>query len=116
MVAVSRQNDVTILGLSEQYDSLDVERIAALSAALRDHAQQAQPPRLLLDLTQTTFIGSSFLEAVLQAWKHLQDRSGRLALCGVTPFCQEVLRAAQLDSLWGIYPSQAEGVAALAAG
>lgn len=114
MVAVSRQNDVTILALSGEYDSLDTAGIEAFAAQLRAQVEGAQPPRLLLDLSQTKFIGSSFLEALLQAWKQLQERSGRLALCGLTPFCSDVLKAAQLDTLWGIYDTRAEALQALA--
>lgn len=114
MTQISRQSDVTILDLGESYDSLDTERIERLTRMLREQAEGADPPRLLLDLSRTRFIGSSFLEAVMLAWKQVRARSGILALCGLTPLCREVFEAAQLDSIWTLYPTRAEAVEALA--
>jgi len=114
MTRVSRQQGVTILELGPSYDSLDDSSLEEFGGALLDEAAHAEPPRLILDLSHTSYIGSSFLELLVRAWKRIRGRGGAMALCGVQPFCVEVLQITRLDSLWTIYPTRSEAVAAVA--
>jgi hypothetical protein len=41
---------------------------------------------------------------------------GGFAICGVTPYCQEVLKIAHLDTLWRLFPTRADAVGALSSG
>ncbi|HEV3021306.1 MAG TPA: STAS domain-containing protein, partial [Pirellulales bacterium] len=70
----------------------------------------AEPPALVVDLSRTRFIGSSFLGVLIRAWKRLRDRDGRMALCCVPANCTEVLRVSKLDSVWSIYPTRDDAV------
>ena len=104
---------ITVLELDPSYDSLDQRLLDEIGELLLAQATYADPPRLILDLTHTSFIGSSFIELLVQAWKRLKQRKGNMALCGLQPFCAEVLRTARLDTIWPVYPSRSEAVAAL---
>jgi len=87
--------------------------LAESGKVLLAEAVRAEPPRLLLDLSGTELIGSRFVELLVQTWKRLRQRGGIMALCGVQPFCSEVLRTTKLDTLWNSYPTRDDGVAAL---
>ncbi|MGQ9575494.1 MAG: STAS domain-containing protein [Thermoguttaceae bacterium] len=113
MARLTRQQDVTILELGTSYHSLDEKTLEHLGEILLSQASFAEPPRLVLDLSQTEFIGSRFVELLVRAWKRIKSRNGSMALCGVRPFCADVLRVSRLDTLWNIYPTQAEAVAGL---
>lgn len=110
---VSRDRDVTVIELGPSYDSLDEAALAESGGVLLGEAIHAEPPRLLLDLSQTRFIGSRFIELLVRAWKRIRERGGTMALCGVQPFCSEVLKTTKLDTLWRSYPTRADGVSAL---
>ena len=114
MSRVIRDRDVTIIELGPSYDSLDEAALTETGGVLLGEAVHAEPPTLLLDLSGTRFIGSRFIELLVQAWKRLGQRGGVMALCGVQPFCSEVLHTTKLDTLWRSYVTRDEGVAALA--
>ncbi len=116
MMNIQRDGKVTVIQPGPKADSLslDEEALQEFSATLLTQAAEAEPPLLLVDLSKTNYISSSFLEALVRAWKRVKDRQGVMALCGVEPFCLEVLEVTRLNTLWKMYPTRAEGVAALA--
>ncbi len=113
MVKIARESQVTIVELGADYNSLDEEALSRLSATLLKEAGEVTPPVLLVDLSGVNFIASNFLEILVRAWKRIKQRDGVMALCGVTPFCAEVLKITRLNSLWAAFPNRAEAVAQL---
>jgi anti-anti-sigma factor len=113
MSNVIRQSGVTIIELGPSYDSLNEEALQDFGGALLSEATHTEPPRLVVDLSETSYIGSSFLELLVRAWKRLKERDGNLVLCGAQPFCVEVLEVTRLNTLWAIYSTREEAVAAL---
>ncbi len=110
MAKVSRQEGVTIVEIDAQYDSLDVARLNEFGDQLLTAVAAADPPKVLLDMGRTTFIGSNFLGLLIRAWKRLRDRKGELALCCVNEVCGEVLRASKLDMIWQVYSDRETAV------
>jgi anti-anti-sigma regulatory factor len=110
--------DVTVVGLGPGCQMLDE---VVLDGGLRDQlleiASDANPPRVVLDLTQTTFFGSSFIELLFRMRNRLQSKPrGGFAICGVAPYCQEVLKVAHLDTLWRLFPTRESAIAAFTSG
>lgn len=103
---VQKQEDITIVEVGPEYDSLDLAKINEFGGTLLSAVAQADPPKVLLDLSATNFIGSSFLGLLIRAWKRLRDRRGTLALCHVNDICGDVLRASKLDMIWQIFPDR----------
>jgi len=116
MSCVVREDEITIVELDPSYDSLDDQVLAEFGGVLLSEAAHADPPRLVLDFSRTTFIGSSFIELLIRAWKRLQQRSGTMVLCGVQPLCLEILEVTRLTSIWRIYPTRQEAVESLRCG
>ncbi len=117
MVDLLREHDVTVVWVGPgSVDSLDAERLGAIAQVLIDQAAQADPPRVVLDLSETDVIGSRFIELLLRAWKRLAQRGGTLALCGLRPFCAEVIRVMRLDGLWRVFADRRTAVEALSVG
>lgn len=113
MSNVLRQDGITVVEVDAQYDSLDVARLNEFGDQLLAAVADAQPPKVLLDMGRTTFIGSNFLGLLIRAWKRLRDRQGELALCDVNEVCGEVLRASKLDMIWHIFPDRETAVTTL---
>lgn len=109
---VTLDKRVTVIGLGPGFESVDEHTLdGGLRDSLLDAADAAEPPRVVLDLSHTTFFGSSFIEVLFRMWNRLQSRAGgAFALSGVTPYCEEVLHVAHLDTLWRVYPDRAAAV------
>lgn len=110
MIKLMRQNDVTVIELGPAYDSLDDAALDELGGLLLTKAATADPPYLVLDLANTDFVGSLFIELLVRAWKRLAERGGAFALCCVQPFCEEILKITHLDTLWESFPNRKRAV------
>ncbi len=113
MLNIERQHEVTVIQFEALYDSLDEAIIDEIGSALFHEAKTADPPKMVLDLSHTKFFGSHFIEVLIRAWKLLKKRGGVLVLCGMSPFCLDVLKTAKLTSLWEHYDTRDEAVASL---
>ena len=88
---------------------------AAASLTNNDPGPKPAPPVLIVDMSETTYVGSSFIELLVRAWKRLKHRNGMMALCALQPFCREIMKISRLDSIWPIYADRVEAKNALAA-
>ncbi|MDF1717049.1 MAG: STAS domain-containing protein [Antarcticimicrobium sp.] len=62
------------------------------------------PERVILDLSEVSFIDSSGLGAIVAAMKHLgADR--RLDLAGLSPMVEKVFRLTRMDTVFTLFPS-----------
>jgi anti-sigma B factor antagonist len=115
MHRVTQEHGVTIIELGPSYAALDHDPLEECGEVLLSQAVRAEPPRLILDMSQTTLIGSSFIELVVRAWKRVKNRDGMMALCGLQPFCMEVMKVSRLDTIWPIYADRPAAMKELAA-
>jgi anti-anti-sigma factor len=115
MAKVYKQEGITVVEVDAEYDSLDVAKLNMFGDELLAAVAGAEPPKVLLDMHRTTFIGSNFLGLLIRAWKRLRDRKGELALCQVNEVCSEVLRASKLDMIWQVFPDRDAAVGQLRA-
>ncbi len=70
-----------------------------------------KPRRLLIDLTAVSYIDSSGLAVLIEAFQRIQSQGGPLALCGLQPAVRDIFEIARLDQVFKIYPDQATALA-----
>ena len=104
--------EITIIEFGEEFEHLGEDVMPAVTTAV-DDAGQALVPKVLIDLSHVRFFGSSFIEVLYRLWKQMESRSGRFVICGLHPYCGEVLHVTNLDKLWTITPDRESGLAAL---
>lgn len=110
---VLTENGVTVVQLGPEYDSLDEGNLDDLRDFLLQLADQTDPPWLVIDLSNTNFFGSIFIEVLFRMWNRLNARGGCFVLSGLREFCAEVLYTSRLDKLWDFYPNSKAAVEAL---
>lgn len=113
MVRIAQQQQVTVVTMDAEYDSLDEAALARCSETLLTQASQISPPLLVLDFGNTRFLGSRFIEVVVRVWKRICERQGQMVLCNLDPFCAEILERTNLNRLWKFYPTQKAAVDSL---
>ncbi|HEY1603069.1 MAG TPA: STAS domain-containing protein [Pirellulales bacterium] len=113
MVQIRRQRDVTVIALDAEYGALDQARFQDARDRLLAEAQSAEPPLVAIDLSKTSYMGSAFIEVLVRVCKRVNARNGRLVLCGVQPFCAEVLVTMRLDKIFETFPDVDEAVSEL---
>lgn len=111
---IVQESGVTVAVFRPNYSHLDESVVEHVNRQLVELATGLPASALVLDMTHVEFFGSSFIEAMHRVWKRLQSNAGsKFAICGLQPYCLEVLQITHLDQLWTICPSRSEAVAAV---
>jgi len=113
MSQLIRQHGVSVIVLDPSYEELDDRALEESGGLLLTAATTTDPPRVVLDLSATNYIGSALIELLLRAWKRLSERGGTMVLCGVQPFCADVLRVTRLETLWQTFDTRDQAVEAV---
>ena len=66
--------------------------------------------QIVLDLKDVEYMSSAGLRAMVSTLKSVKRVNGDLRLCTPSPRVAEVLRLAGLNSIFSIYPAQADAV------
>ncbi len=114
MVNITNSQDVTVFQLRGDYGSLNNAPIHQINNELSQHVSTADKPRVVLDLSHTRYFGVEFVNVIEQISDKVAKRSGRMALCGLTPFCAEVVQCAQLNEHLTSHATRDQAVAAVA--
>lgn len=80
---------------------------------MRNHTESG-PDRVILDLSDVDFIDSSGLGAIVAAMKQLPDHR-QLDLAGLTPNVEKVFHLTRMDTVFALFRTMEEALAADAA-
>ncbi len=112
--AATKQQEVTIVAFGSEYENLDeVALDEGVGDFILDCARDADPPLLLVDLSNIKFFGSSFIETLFRAYNRMNERDGKFAICGLMPYCAEVIKVTHLDRMWSIFPDRGAAIKSL---
>ena len=91
---------------------IDLFTAPELKAALGE-AIEAGRTRLVVDLTETSFLDSTALGVLIGTVKRLRSRDGRLTIVNVDPNIAKTFEITGLDQIFTIRSSREEALAAL---
>jgi anti-sigma B factor antagonist len=78
---------------------LDLQAAPRLRTALLEVTTQRDAPQIEVDLSAVTFIDSTGVSVILQAWQRVNESGGRLVLCATSRPVARVLETAGLADL-----------------
>ena len=102
-VVARSERGCTVLEISGELDIYTAQR---LRAALVDHTE-ADGHRLVLDLSELTFIDSSGLGVLVGAFKQARLKGGALVLAGPRGQLLKILNVTGLDKVFPVRPDLA---------
>ena len=91
---------------------IDLFTAPELKAALGE-ALESGRTRIVVDLTETTFLDSTALGVLIGAIKRLRGRDGRMTIVNVDQNIAKTFEITGLDQIFTIRPTRDEAVAAL---
>lgn len=101
------QGKVKIVSLRGRLDASVSPAVEKQLQALMDRGEH----RLVLDLSDLTYISSLGLRVFIAVAKGVQKVNGKLALSGLNDHIYEIFKIAHFTSIFSIYPSREEAVA-----
>ena len=105
--------DVMLLELREGISSLADRSILDEFDEIRQQRREIGFNKLIVDLAQAPFFGSSLLELIRVIWNDLTAQGGRLVLCNPSPVGREVLEIAKFDQAWPLVETRDEALTLL---
>lgn len=71
--------------------------------------------KVLMDFSGVDYINSSGLRVLLMAFQHLKKNGGRLHLCGIKDYMNEVFEISGYNEIFPIFPGREQGVSSFPA-
>jgi anti-sigma B factor antagonist len=90
---------------------LDLTSSSELKEKVREYLDQGKV-NIILNLAHVDFINSSGLGTLVSTLKEVRTAKGRIALCSLAPYVQEIFEITQLSHIFDIYPGEEEAFAA----
>ncbi|MEW4526479.1 STAS domain-containing protein [Maioricimonas sp. JC845] len=107
---IHREDDVTVVEFGQDFDSIGEDRIDAVANVLTQVVPD-EGSGVVIDLSHTSFFGSSFIEQLFRLWNRMKkEGQGRFAICGLQPYCREVLEVTNLHHLWILTDTREEAI------
>src|SRR5215470_3443069 len=102
-----KRGNVKIVGLRGRLDANSSPAVEKQLQAIMDRGED----RLVLDLSELTYISSLGLRIFIAVAKNIQKANGKLALAGLNDHIYEIFKIARFTNIFSIYPSCDEAIA-----
>lgn len=102
------ENSPNVVPLEGEIDLHVSPQIGARLAAMI----KEKPPKLVVDLSQVTYIDSSGLAVLIEAMQNVGSYGGSFALTGLQEGVRPIFEIARLDQVFRIFPNTAAALAA----
>jgi anti-sigma B factor antagonist len=110
-VRAEQQGEVLTVSPLFTFATFTEPDIVAEWTAVQKQLEQPDVKHVVVDLGQIPYFGSTVLEWMVQMWKRVRDKGGRLAACNASPIGREVLTVARFEKIWGIFDSREAALA-----
>jgi anti-anti-sigma regulatory factor len=113
-VRSEQQGNVVVITPLFTFASFTEPHIASEWATVQDQIDSPSTQHAIIDLGEIPYFGSTMLEWMAQIWKTMKPKGGTIAAARPSKIGREVLSAARLERLWGIFDTREEALAWLA--
>ena len=106
--SLRHQGDIPVLDVTGEIDIYTTPQFKeAVSAAIDENK-----PAIIINMAQVTYMDSSGFGTLLSATKRLRPLDGALYLSGCNEAIQRMLQITRLNTIFGVYETEAEALAA----
>ncbi len=115
MIHTEAVDDMMLLELRPGVSSLADQNVLNELEGIRNLRREIGCHKLIIDLGEASFFGSSMLELIRILWNDVSSCGGKLVLCNPSPVGREVLAVSKFDCLWPITDTRDKALALLGA-
>jgi len=113
VISVEQQDDVCVLRIEGNFKTgVDAEYLSART----DEVKRLKPGKVLADLRQMRYIGSTGIGFLVGIFTSVRLNGGQFVLVGLQPRVDEVFRVTRLNTIIPSAPDLPSGLAALRGG
>jgi len=105
----SKEKGITILAVDGNLDAEGTQAMEVKVLALLEGGETC----LLFDFTGLDYINSSGLRVLVLAYQRLKKASGKVAICGVKDYIQEVFEVSGYDKIFSLFSSRGDAISGM---
>jgi len=113
-VRAEQQGNVLVITPLFTYATFAEPEVATELTAVQEQVDSPDTEQVIIDLGEIPYFGSTVLEWMAHLWKRVKSKGGRLAVVRPSEIGREVLAAARLEKLWGIFETRDQAFSWLA--
>lgn len=110
---IERHGDIAVVIPSPEVESMHENLIQQAAQMVLGPLREDPPAGLVIDLSQVKFFGSAFISFLLKCHMLVKKHGSEVVLAGASDRIRELLHLTALDTLWALYETRVEAVAAL---
>jgi anti-sigma B factor antagonist len=112
MLDVRTENDVFVVSF-RQASIGGIGEVEKIAETLRGLIQDQNVCNMVIDFSNVSFFSSQMLGLLVDIWRRIKDRGGKLLISGINPQLTRVFRITHLDKLFDFYENPEAAVSAL---
>jgi anti-anti-sigma factor len=105
-VRSEQQGNVLVITPLFTFASFHEPHVASEWTAVQEQLDSPETQNVIVDLGEIPYFGSTVLEWMAQMWKKIKAKGGQLATVRPSKIGREVLSAARMEKLWGIFDTR----------
>ena len=110
---IERHGDTAVITPSPDVEKLPENLMEQAAQMVLAPLRSDPPAGLIFDLSNVDYVGSVFLSFLLRCHKRVKEHGSEVVVAGASPRARELLHMTALDTLWALYDTRAEALAAL---
>jgi anti-anti-sigma factor len=110
---VERHGEIAVVIPSPEVESMHEVLIEQAAKMVVNSLKEDPPAGIVIDLSKVSYFGSVFLSFLLRCHTLAKKHGSEIVLAGSSERTRELLHLTSLDTLWALYSTRAEALAAL---
>ena len=112
MLDIRRDNGVFVVSF-KQASIGGIGEVEKIAETLRELIKDQDVCNMVVDFSTVSFFSSQMLGLLVDIWRRIKDRGGKLLISGINPQLTRVFRITHLDKLFDFYENPEAAVSAL---
>jgi anti-sigma B factor antagonist len=112
-IVLERHGDIAVVIPSPEVERMPENLMEQAAQMVLAPLKDDPPAGLIFDLSKVDYVGSVFLSFLLRCHKRVKEHGSEVVVAGASSKARELLHMTALDTLWALYGSRAEALAAL---
>ena len=108
---IESDDDVLILTPNQDMSELDFDLLLGQSSLLFQELDARSCDKVVIDLSQINYFGSSALGLFVKMWKRVSGTGGKMAVVCASEAQREIFEVTRLNMIWPILNSREEALA-----
>ena len=114
-IKIERHGDIAIITPSPEVERMPENQMEDAARLVLSPLTADPPSGLIFDLSKVDYVGSVFLSFLLRCHKRVKEHGSEVVVAGASAKARELLHMTALDTLWALYNTRKEALAALTA-